>query len=206
MGTAAVRFSTAAKAAEKRQKWRGVRVVTRQEKDAMLEKGYLQVYTGDGKGKTTAALGLALRALCAGHRVFFGQFLKGRASSELRAAARFPELTVEQFGGPDFVRGKPSEEAIARARAGLRKMEEVLASGVYDVVIFDEVNCAASLGLLTPGDVLAALAKRSDRTEVILTGRDAPRAFVDAADLVTEMKEIRHYYCAGVLPRVGIEE
>jgi cob(I)alamin adenosyltransferase len=142
----------------------------------MIEKGYVQVYTGNGKGKTTAALGLAIRALCAGNRVFFGQFMKGQDYSELKAALHFDRLTMEQFGDPSFVHGKASKEDIARARKGLRKMEEVLASGDYDVVVFDEVNTAMFFEMLAVKDVLGAIAKRPARTEVILTGRYAPEA------------------------------
>jgi cob(I)alamin adenosyltransferase len=172
----------------------------------MLTKGYIQVYTGDGKGKTTAALGLALRALCAGGRVYFGQFLKGQDYSELAAADLLEGLTMAQFGDPHFVRGKPSPEDIAHAESGLLQIGEALAAGRYDVVILDEANTAMSCGLLSPREVLAVLARRPARTEVVLTGRGAPPEIVEAADLVTEMREIKHYYRAGVNARVGIEK
>jgi cob(I)alamin adenosyltransferase len=172
----------------------------------MLEKGYIQVYTGDGKGKTTAALGLTLRALCAGGRVYFGQFMKGQDYSELAAAAHFERLTMAQFGDPHFVHGKPSPDDITRARAGLSRIEEVFAGDRYDVVVLDEVNTAVSCGLLSPQELLALLARRPARTEVVLTGRGAAREIIDAADLVTEMREIKHYYQMGVAARVGIEK
>ncbi|MDR2771278.1 MAG: cob(I)yrinic acid a,c-diamide adenosyltransferase [Clostridiales Family XIII bacterium] len=172
----------------------------------MLEKGYMQVYTGDGKGKTTAALGLALRALCAGGRVYLGQFMKGQAYSELAAAERFENLMLVQFGDPHFVHGKPSPEDILHARSGLLQIEEALAADRYDVVILDEANTAMSCGLLTPQEVLSVLARRPARTEVVLTGRGAPQEIIDAADLVTEMREVKHYYKMGVDARVGIEK
>jgi cob(I)alamin adenosyltransferase len=172
----------------------------------MLTKGYMQVYTGDGKGKTTAALGLALRALCAGGRVYFGQFMKGQDYSELKASRYFDNLTWVQFGDPSFVRGKPSKEDVARAKRGLAQTEEALASGDYDVVILDEANTAMYCGLLSPEEVLGAVSRRSEQTEVVLTGRGAPAAITDAADLVTEMREVKHYYKAGVGARIGIEK
>jgi cob(I)alamin adenosyltransferase len=172
----------------------------------MLEKGYIQVYTGDGKGKTTAELCLALRALCAGGRVYIGQFMKGRDYSELAAVAHFEKLTMVQFGDPHFVHGKPSSADIAHARSGLSQIEEALVSDRYDVGILDEVNTALSCELLSSRELLAVLARRPARVEVVLTGRGAPRAIVEAADLVTEMREIKHYYKAGVDARVGIEK
>ncbi|MDR2089656.1 MAG: cob(I)yrinic acid a,c-diamide adenosyltransferase [Clostridiales Family XIII bacterium] len=172
----------------------------------MLAKGYMQVYTGDGKGKTTAALGLALRALCAGGRVYFGQFMKGQNYSELKAVEHFARLTLVQFGDPHFVCGKPSPEDIAHARSGLSQIDEALAAGGYDVVILDEANTAMSCGLLSPREVLDVVARRPARTEVVLTGRGAPCEIIEAADLVTEMREIKHYYRAGVEARVGIEQ
>jgi cob(I)alamin adenosyltransferase len=171
----------------------------------MNEKAYIQVYTGNGKGKTTAALGLALRSLCAGNRVFFGQFMKGQAYSELNAPAYFENLTMEQFGDPHFVKGKPSEEDVANAKAGFARMKEVLASGAYDVVIFDELNTALFFGLLPVEEVTALLETRPPHTEVVLTGRYAPKEILDIADLVTEMAEVKHYYNEGVQARAGIE-
>jgi cob(I)alamin adenosyltransferase len=166
----------------------------------------MQVYTGDGKGKTTAALGLTLRALCAGGRVYFGQFMKGQSYSELAAADRFEGLTMVQFGDPHFVHGKPSPDDIAHAKSGLLQIDEALASDRYDVVILDEANTAVSCGLLSSEEVLEVLARRPARTEVVLTGRGASPEIIAAADLVTEMREIKHYYKVGVDARVGIEK
>jgi cob(I)alamin adenosyltransferase len=172
----------------------------------MLEKGYIQIYTGNGKGKTTAALGLTLRAVCAGNKVFFGQFMKGQDYSEKKACRLLPGLTMEQFGGLCFINGKPTEKDIADAKAGLERMKEVLASGEYDLVVFDEINTALFFNLLTVDEVLQALELKPEKTEVIFTGRYAPQGIIDRADLCTEMKEIKHYYNAGVNAREGIEK
>lgn len=171
----------------------------------MLDKGYIQVYTGNGKGKTTAALGISLRSVCAGNKVFFGQFLKGQDYSEKKADRYLPGFTLEQFGGQCFINGTPTERDICDARIGLEKMKEALTSGEYDLVVFDEVNMALYFKLLTVEEVMAVLDLKPEKTEVILTGRYAPQEIIDRADLCTEMKEIKHYYNAGVDARVGIE-
>lgn len=171
----------------------------------MLEKGYIQVYTGNGKGKTTAALGITLRTICAGNKVFFGQFMKGQDYSEKKAVQFLPGLTMEQFGGKCFINGAPTEKDIADAKAGLARMREVLSSGQYDLVVFDEINTTLFFKLVTVEEVMAVLDLKPEKTEVILTGRYAPQEIIDRADLCTEMKEIKHYYNAGVDARVGIE-
>lgn len=171
----------------------------------MVEKGYIQVYTGNGKGKTTAALGITLRAVCAGYKVFFGQFMKGQDYSEKKAVQLLPGLTMEQFGGACFINGNPTEKDIADAKAGLERMREVLTSGQYDLVVFDEINTALFFKLISVEEVMEVLDLAPEKTEVILTGRYAPQEIIDRADLCTEMKEIKHYYKAGVDARVGIE-
>ncbi len=171
----------------------------------MLEKGYIQVYTGNGKGKTTAALGITLRTICAGNRAFFGQFMKGQNYSEKKAVEFLPGLAMEQFGGPCFISGEPTEQDIRDAKAGLQRMKEVLSSGEYDLVVFDEINTSLFFKLVTVDEVMAVLDLKPEKTEVILTGRYAPQEIIDRADLCTEMKEIKHYYNAGVDARVGIE-
>jgi cob(I)alamin adenosyltransferase len=171
----------------------------------MLDRGCIQVYTGNGKGKTTAALGLTLRALCAGNSVFFGQFMKGQDYSELKAVDHFERLEIAQFGDLHFVHGEASPEDKKQAAAGLLIMDEALCSGRYDVVVFDEINTTLYFKMLEAEDVIRVLKKRPDRTEVILTGRYAPQEIIDIADLVTEMREVKHYYNAGVASRVGIE-
>lgn len=191
-------------------------------------KGYVQVYTGNGKGKTTAAIGLAIRALGAGKRVLFIQFMKGRGYSEHKILERLaPELTLRTVGKPFFIAregeiseedlalyggecvvfppGCPPADYVALAESGLAEAAEALASGAYDLVILDEINCTLHFELLCTEAVLAALAKRAPHTEAVLTGRMAPRAILDAADLVTEMVEVKHYYTRGVEARLGIE-
>ena len=171
-----------------------------------MEKGYIQVYTGNGKGKTTAALGLALRALCAGKKVFMLQFLKGMPYSELKAQELLEGLTIEQHGGQCFVGKDPSPEDYRLAEQGLGRLEEVLSSRAHDVVIADELNVALSLGLLKTEDVLPVLKRRGEGTELVITGRYAPGEIIDLADLVTVMTEVKHYYHRGVEARTGIEK
>ncbi len=171
----------------------------------MLEKGYVQVYTGNGKGKTTAALGLVLRTICAGNKAFMGQFMKGQDYSELKAVDFLPGLKMEQFGGVEFLHGEPTAKDIADAEKGLLRMKEVVASGEYDVIVFDEINTALFFKLLKVEEVIDVINLKRETTELILTGRNAPKEIIDRADLVTEMKEIKHYYTDGVNARVGIE-
>ncbi len=174
-----------------------------------LDKGYVQVYTGNGKGKTTAALGLTLRAVGAGLKVYIAQFLKGREYSEIKAIEeRLSDLvTVEQFGTPKFVHsGSMSDEDIELAKKGLQKAKEAMLSGEYDIVILEEANVAAYLGLLSVEDLLELIKEKPDDVELVFTGRYAPDELIEAADLVTEMKEIKHYYTKGVMARVGIEK
>jgi len=175
------------------------------EKDAVKEPGYIQVYTGNGKGKTTAALGLALRALCAGKKVFMGQFIKGMVYSELKAVQWLPGLHIEQFGRDCFIRNKPTDEDVRIALQGLERAREVLLGGEYDVIILDEINVALYYRLFTEEAVLALMSEKPHNVELVLTGRYAPEKIVDAADLVTEMKEVKHYYTKGVSARKGIE-
>jgi len=170
-----------------------------------MSKGYIHLYTGNGKGKTTAALGISLRAICSGKKVFFGQFMKGQQYSELKAQEYLPGLKMEQFGGLCFVNEKPREEDITDAKNGLKIMEEILTSKVYDMVVFDEINTAVFFGLVTLEEVMAVIKKKPAETELILTGRYAKEELIELADLVTEMKEIKHYYNAGVEARKGIE-
>ncbi|MDR1322557.1 MAG: cob(I)yrinic acid a,c-diamide adenosyltransferase [Gracilibacteraceae bacterium] len=168
-------------------------------------KGYVQVYTGDGKGKTTAAMGLALRAVCAGKKVIMIQFIKGMAYSELRAPEFLPGFRIEQHGRDCFINRAPEQADIDCAVKGLARLREAASSGEYDVVIADEINIALYYKLFSVRDALDILNSRAEGTELILTGRRAPREIIDAADLVTEMKEVRHYYNEGVLAREGIE-
>jgi len=168
--------------------------------------GYVQVYTGDGKGKTTAALGLALRSAGAGLKVFIGQFIKSATYSEIKALERFSDLiTIEQFGRGCFIRGNPCQADIDVARQALDAIGMALRSGDYDVVIADEANVAFGCKLVSEADLIALIDARPAHVELVLTGRNAPRAVIERADLVTEMKSVRHYYEKGVMARKGIE-
>ncbi len=171
--------------------------------------GRFQLYTGNGKGKTTAALGLAVRAACSGMKVYIGQFMKGQDYSELALPERFPEtITMEQYGTPKLLcKGeKPSTEDLVAAQNGLIKLMEAMLSGRFDVIIADELNVTVYLGLLDKEDVLEVLRKRPDNVELVVTGRYAPDSFVELADLVTEMREVKHYYeTENLLARKGIE-
>ncbi len=172
-------------------------------------KGRLQLYTGNGKGKTTAALGLAVRAACAGMRIYFGQFMKGQDYSELCLPEHFPgAITMEQFGTIRLIcRGeKPSEDDMRSAASGLEKIRAAMVSGNYDLVIADELNVTVHMGILSEDDVMEFICQRPDDVELVLTGRYAPASFVEAADLVTEMREVKHYYSTeNLLARKGIE-
>ena len=173
-----------------------------------MNKGYVQVYTGDGKGKTTAALGLLLRAYGAGLRVYMGQFIKGgpAVSSEIKILSeRFPEAIVEQYGKAGFICGEPTPEDISRAKDGLRRFADALKSGEYDLMIADEANCAVDLGLLTVDELLSLLDARPPHVELVITGRNAPEALIRRADLVTNMGAVKHYFENGVEARKGIE-
>lgn len=177
---------------------------------AKLDRGYFQVYTGEGKGKTTAALGLCLRALGAGFRVYFGQFIKSGRYSEIEALEVLCEalggnLAVRQFGLGRLIRNGPSPEDLAAAREGLAEARAALVSGNWDLVVLDELNVAAHIGLATEQDILDLAGARPAGVELVVTGRDATAAVIESADLVTEMRPIRHYYDKGVMARKGIE-
>jgi len=171
-----------------------------------LSKGYVQVYTGDGKGKTTAALGLALRASGHGMHTYVGQFMKGQTYGELDALRDNSYITIEQYGDVRCIRREEvTPEHVAQAHRGLERALEAMLSGQYAIVVLDEVNVSIWFGLLTVEEVLAFLDQRPDDVEVILTGRRAPQELIDRADLVTEMREVKHYYEQGVTARKGIE-
>ncbi|KGG80545.1 cobinamide adenolsyltransferase [Caloranaerobacter azorensis H53214] len=170
-----------------------------------MKKGYIHIYTGNGKGKTTAALGLALRAVCAGKKVFFGQFVKGMKYSEVKAEEYLPNFEIHQFGKNCFIYNAPTEEDIELAEKGLKICERVLNSGEYDIVVLDELNIALYYNLLSIERILEILENRAEHVEVIITGRYAPKELIDIADLVTEMNEVKHYYTKGVVAREGIE-
>jgi cob(I)alamin adenosyltransferase len=168
--------------------------------------GYVQVYTGNGKGKTTAALGLALRATGAGKKVFIAQFIKGRTYSEITAINNYlPAVTIKQYGMGCFIVNKPCLEDIEAAKKGLEHVSEVIASGEYDLIVLDEACIAIYYELFSVEELIRAISRKKDKTEIIITGRYAPQKLLDFADLVTEMIEIKHYFKSGVEARKGIE-
>lgn len=177
------------------------------QKEYKLKKGYTQIYTGDGKGKTTAAIGLAVRASGCGLKVFLAQFIKGMEYSEIKALKKFPEnITVRQFGRGRFIRrGGPSKEDLEVARKGFKQIVDTIINDGYDIFILDEVNVAIHFGLLTLEELIELIKNKPFSMELILTGRRAPQELIEAADLVTEMKEIKHYFRNGVAARRGIE-
>jgi len=167
----------------------------------------LQVYTGDGKGKTTAAFGLALRAVGHGWRVLVIQFMKGDPSyGEVQAARQLPGLEVKQFGLPTFVeRGNPKPEDIALARQGMAAADQALRSGKYQLVILDEINVAVDYGLVRLEDLVALIERCPREVELVLTGRSAKRPVIERADLVSEVRNVKHPFDRGVVSRVGID-
>lgn len=170
-------------------------------------KGYLQVYTGDGKGKTTAALGLAMRAAGAGFRVYIAQFVKGMKYSELVTLEKLSEhITIKQYGRDCFIKKSPQKEDIQAAQAGLKEVGEIMRSGKYQVIILDEANIATHYNLFTVDDLLDFIRSKPEDVELVITGRRADPRILEEADLVTEMKEIKHYYQKGVQARDGIEK
>ncbi len=194
----------------------------------MRSKGYLQVYTGNGKGKTTAAIGLALRALGAGKKVLFLQFMKSKAYSEHNILPELsPNLTLETIGKPFFVikegsmsqeeldrwretavifpPGQPPREYMELVEEGIKKAERALTCGEYDLVILDELVVALHFELVSWERVKELIEKKDEGVELVLTGRGATPELIEVADLVTEMREIKHYYTQGVMARKGIE-
>ncbi|WP_319576409.1 cob(I)yrinic acid a,c-diamide adenosyltransferase [uncultured Desulfobacter sp.] len=169
-------------------------------------KGYVQVYTGNGKGKTTASLGLALRAGGAGLNVFIVQFMKQGMYSEINALKKLDNIFVEQYGAGQFVKGKPSDAERAKCRQGYERLCQIIEAGNHDLVIADEANIACFCGLLSEEDLLHLIDIKPDHIELVITGRGAPASVMDRADLVTEMTDVKHYYQQGVVARVGIEK
>ncbi len=198
------------------------------EQGGPMKKGYIQVYTGDGKGKTTAAVGLAIRAAGAGQKVCIIQFMKSLAYSEQKVLQTIPGITLITVGKPYFIAkegmlteeqlktwgrdvviypaGHPPEEYKKMIDGGIQKAVDALQSGRYGVVILDEYNMACWYDLADDADTEKILHARRPETELVITGRNAPEKILDAADLITEMKKIRHYFDQGVTGRKGIED
>lgn len=194
----------------------------------MSFKGYVQIYTGDGKGKTTAAIGLAIRALGAGKRVLFLQFMKTRSYSEHQILPEIsPNLTLETLGKPFFVikegsmpeeelekwrkqavvfpPGHPPQEYVELIKKGMALAREAVTGTKYQLVVLDELVAALNFGLVTWDEVRFLIEQKNDEVELVLTGRGATAELIEKADLVTEMREIKHYYTKGVKARKGIE-
>ncbi len=172
-----------------------------------MRKGYVQVYTGTGKGKTTAALGLALRAAGAGLRTLIVQFIKKTKCSEHVLLGELGDrITIEQYGRGLIMGRKASRADIQAARKGYERVSAAMLSNEYDLLILDEANVATHYGLLTVEDLLELIAQKPAGIELVITGRYADPRVMAAADLVTEMREIRHYHEQGVKARRGIEK
>jgi cob(I)alamin adenosyltransferase len=168
--------------------------------------GFVQVYTGEGKGKTTAALGLSMRALGQGLRVAFLQFMKGDPTWGELVTLRRLGVEPVQVGLDHWVhKGKATADDLAAAAAGLARARDLVLSGAFDVVVLDELCTALFFELVGLDDVLALIAGKPRHTELVITGRGAPEGLVAAADLVTEMRPVKHYFDAGVKARRGIE-
>ncbi|MCS7102748.1 MAG: cob(I)yrinic acid a,c-diamide adenosyltransferase [Candidatus Korarchaeum sp.] len=168
--------------------------------------GMIHLYTGDGKGKTTAAFGLALRNVGWGGRVLVIQFLKGAISGELNATLRLPSLEIKQYGtGKFLINGSADEKDRELAREGLEEARVALSSGEYSLVVLDEINVAVHLGLLEEKEVLEVIKSKDSSTEVVLTGRYAPKSFYDLADYITEFVKIKHPYDSNARARRGID-
>lgn len=167
--------------------------------------GYIHLYTGNGKGKTTAALGLALRAVGAGKSVFIAQFVKGMHYAELEALKSLPQITLKQYGLDCFIVNEPKQADIGAARQGLEEVRAIVKNNRCDVLILDEICIALHYKLFPLEETLTLLNNKPAAMEIVLTGRYAPPELLELADLVTEMKEIKHYYTRGIEAREGIE-
>lgn len=169
--------------------------------------GLVQVYTGNGKGKSSAALGLGLRAAGHGFEVYMIQFMKGQINyGELEAVKHIPNFTIRQFGRPDFVdKSNPDPEDIKLAQEALEHARSIIKIGSVEFLILDEINVAIDFGLVTDKEVITLIKARPPHMELILTGRYAPPSIIKIADLVSEIKEVKHPYQKGVAARKGVE-
>lgn len=173
-----------------------------------LEQGYIQVYTGNGKGKTTAAIGQAIRAIGNELRVYFVQFMKDYTYGEVGLLQNLsPNLILKRYGTDDFVFKKtpPTPALIQEVQSGLAETEAAMLSGNYDLIILDEILVSIYFKLFTTDEVIRFLNKKPKNVEIILTGRYCPKPIEALADLVTKMNEVKHYYQKGVSARKGIE-
>lgn len=171
-----------------------------------MKKGYLQVYTGNGKGKTTAAIGLAIRAAGSGLKVYLGQFIKQMEYSEVNILKSIEGITWELYGTNGCIFNRPvNEQDMQGVEYGMKRAGEVIMSEEFDVVILDEIFIPLSLDMIGEDDINELISRKPDSVELVLTGRYAPDYIIEMADLVTEMKEVKHYYAQGVKSRKGIE-
>ena len=173
-----------------------------------FEKGFVQIYTGIGKGKSTAAIGQAVRAAGYDLKTYIAQFMKEYPYNELISLKHLSEwITIEQFGGDEFVYKKklPGKVELDKAKKGLQTAKEKMLSGDYDLIILDEAIVAIYFKLIKTKDLIEIINAKPENLELILTGRYCPDELIDLADLVTEMKELKHYYQKGVTSRKGIE-
>lgn len=173
-----------------------------------MKKGYVQIYTGNGKGKTTAALGLITRAVGNDFKIFFCQFLKGTEYGEIKTIKYFPTVKHERYGRGVFIRDKNlvTDEDKKLIKEGYESLKKSLFSGNYDIIIADEILVTLKFELLTIDEIKFLIQNKPENVELILTGRNAPKELIEMADLVTEMKEIKHYFKNGVFARKGIEK
>lgn len=173
-----------------------------------MDKGYIHIYTGDGKGKTTAALGLALRAAGHGYKTYIGQFMKGQYYGELSSIKNIPQITIEQFGDTKCItREQVQEYHKKQGKSGIEHIKNIMKQNEHKIIILDEVCVALWFNIISLDDIIEIIKLKNENTELILTGRKAPEKLINMADLVTEMKEIKHYYNThGVLARNGIEK
>ena len=172
-----------------------------------MTKGCVHILTGDGKGKTTAAIGLALIAVSSGLKVFFAQFVKKGEYSEINAFRRLgDQITVEQFGLARFTDTESNPEDILAAQNGLSRVRTIMAENRYDMMVLDEITLAIKFGLIAENDLMELIVNKSHSLELIITGRYASPRVIEIADMVTEMKALKHYYQKGVKARVGIDK
>ncbi len=165
----------------------------------------IQVYTGNGKGKTTAAIGLALRAAGAGKKVYICQFCKGRCYNEIKALKKFKNIKVEQFGRRCFIKKSPEKIDIQMALVGFKTAFEIMRKRSCRLVILDEINIAVKLGLIPLSDLVKLIKQTPKNIELVLTGRYAHPKIIKLADLVSRIGEVKHYYRKGLKARNGIE-
>ncbi len=171
-----------------------------------MAKGYIHVYTGPGKGKTTAALGLGLRANGAGYKVHIIQFMKGRRYNEINAIEKLDNFSISQYGRDEFVsKENPEKIDIDLAQKGLLHANDVIKNKKYDMVVLDEINVAIDYNLISIKDMLKLIEKKPEDLELVLTGRNAHPEIIRIADVVTEMLEIKHPFQQGVLAKEGID-